>query len=309
MRATTLYIGALLGLAVSSEAQAVRNEPLGEVTVRAPENVYSEECSTALKDADNTGCNWAGDCGIEYATAVAFRVPKGWFRIEVKSGSWGSHGPNCGDLVELEHTWVHVAVPSTDGDYVVGATDLALGDPVYFATRQEEEVFFYLLDIDNLNNGGAVVVSLSQTFADDDNDSHQSANFGGDDCNDNDGQVYPGAPELCDGKDNNCDTTVDEYTDGDGDGSSDCADNDGDGFTEIGGDCNDINPNIFPCAQEIYDGIDNDCDGMVDNPANASGCGCGGAAGSGEVCGTGALFFGASLYWRRRLRRLPAARG
>ncbi|MBI5054986.1 MAG: putative metal-binding motif-containing protein, partial [Nitrospirae bacterium] len=29
------------------------------------------------------------------------------------------------------------------------------------------------------------------------------------DCNDNDNKVYPGAPKICDGKDNNCDGRLD----------------------------------------------------------------------------------------------------
>jgi len=41
-------------------------------------------------------------------------------------------------------------------------------------------------------------------------------------------------------------------------------DRDGDGFTICGGDCNDNNADINPDATEICDGVDNDCDGMID---------------------------------------------
>ena len=42
-------------------------------------------------------------------------------------------------------------------------------------------------------------------------------------------------------------------------------DNDGDGYTEDGGDCDDSNASIYPVAPEISDdGIDNDCDGQID---------------------------------------------
>jgi hypothetical protein len=42
-------------------------------------------------------------------------------------------------------------------------------------------------------------------------------------------------------------------------------DNDGDGLSECAGDCNDADPAIHPGAAEVCDGLDNNCDGIVDN--------------------------------------------
>jgi hypothetical protein len=78
---------------------------------------------------------------------------------------------------------------------------------------------------------------------------------GGDDCDDADPDTHPGAAELCDGKDNNCDGIIDR------------PDNDKDGFTAAdcgGNDCDDFNPLTYPGAEEISDGRDNDCDGEID---------------------------------------------
>ncbi|MCO4771781.1 MAG: putative metal-binding motif-containing protein, partial [Deltaproteobacteria bacterium] len=75
---------------------------------------------------------------------------------------------------------------------------------------------------------------------------------GGSDCNDAAANVYPGAPELCDGStvDNNCNGTAnDEGADVDGDGTNTCTD------------CDDADANVFPGGSEICDGKDSDCSG------------------------------------------------
>ncbi len=95
----------------------------------------------------------------------------------------------------------------------------------------------------------------------------------GDDCDDTDAAVNPGASEDCyDGIDNDCDFAVDCS---DSDCFSDpgcCEDKDSDGYgvgdlsacPESGEDCDDSDPFTYPGAIEICDEKDNDCDGEID---------------------------------------------
>jgi len=77
------------------------------------------------------------------------------------------------------------------------------------------------------------------------------------DCDDNNPGVHPGAEEHSNGVDDDCDGIIDNHTPE--------YDDDGDGFNEYDGDCDDYDPSAYPGATEVPgDGVDNDCNGAID---------------------------------------------
>ena len=127
----------------------------------------------------------------------------------------------------------------------------------------------YYVDADNDGFGDDATGTLACT---------QPANtvtIGGD-CDDTNNAIYPGATEICDGFDNNCNGTNDEglifntyYLDSDNDqfgagiGLVSCQAIPLPGYVLVNGDCDDMNPNVYPGATEILgNDMDENCDGV-----------------------------------------------
>jgi hypothetical protein len=144
-------------------------------------------------------------------------------------------------------------------------------------------------------------ISITKQAIDADNDGYDEEV----DCNDASQEVHPDADEVCDGEDNDCDGDIDEdptdgetlYADVDGDGAGDATTatpvcSDSAGWVADDSDCDDNEARSFPGNPEVCDGIDNDCDGAIDDAAtdvstwyaDTDGDGYGDASVSAESC-------------------------
>jgi len=140
----------------------------------------------------------------------------------------------------------------------VGALTIALSSLIWGCETKE---------VEDTDTNDAILVST-----DEDGDGY----FPPEDCDDTDDDVNPGAVELCDQIDNNCNDEIDEgvadvfYLDADGDGYGDDeqtieACEQPTGYELTGGDCDDDDEEVKPNAFEDCNGIDDDCNGAIDD--------------------------------------------
>ena len=105
------------------------------------------------------------------------------------------------------------------------------------------------------------------------------------DCDDNDPTSFPGGIEVCDAADNNCTGGVDEGFDTDNDSVTTCGPDGIPGNADD--DCDDTTGALSPLVVETCDGVEEDCDGVIDNGFDTDGdfvttCGPDGVAGNAD---------------------------
>jgi hypothetical protein len=98
------------------------------------------------------------------------------------------------------------------------------------------------------------------------------------DCDDSNADINPAASEICNDLDDNCNGIVDEglpyftyYADADGDGYGNpgspllvCFTTSPSGYVTDNTDCDDTNAGIYPGADEVFNGTDDNCNGEID---------------------------------------------
>lgn len=187
-------------------------------------------------------------------------------RVEILAGDFDGN-----DLAQVALSWdgpvgssSPPANPGLDGLADFTVEPLPLGEYTITVTA-----------VDPAGLTGTASVSFSVVERDADGDGFEHDGLGGGDCDDNDPTINPDGVETCNGLDDDCDTVVDDgvllpwQADADGDGFGDpnatledCSPPPG--YVDNGLDCDDTQAASWPGNPELCDGLDNDCNGEID---------------------------------------------
>ena len=234
----------------------------------------NEDCDDTSPDSSPIGvevCDGAdNDCNEEIDDGMVFfdtyedldldefgtdNVIRNWCAIEA---GWAKDATDCDD---------------TEPTTYPGAPEV-IADGVDQDCNQVDTCYG---DLDNDNYGSEDLIDDSDLNCD--NLSSLTASTA-DDCNDNSADFYPGAPEVPgDGLDQNCDEVDSCYADLDSDTYGDnfgvvldddleCDNGSTDDMVARDGDCDDDDPAVNPEALEQCDSVDNNCDGILDDPSS-----------------------------------------
>ena len=211
------------------------------------------------------GIQFSSSSAIQYSYLTATLTAGQCISFTPSATSYSWSGPDA-FTAATQNTSVASAVLASSGIYTVTVTNNATGCSTSASTSTvtvNSNVTYYA-DSDGDTYGDASSTTLSCTGA--------PGGYVADatDCNDGNSSINPGATEVCNFLDDDCDGTTDEgityllyFNDADGDtygagvASSYCTDP-GAGFSLTGDDCNDLAFGINPGATEVCNGIDDD---------------------------------------------------
>jgi hypothetical protein len=239
-----------------------RHEPLNGAEQLSPELVNPDATVDAYYDGIDQNCDGSDD----------FDADQDGYAAGDKENRAGEYGDDCDDTSVDINPGIEVERCNDVDDDCDGLID---GDDDN-VDPDDVRTWFVDADDDGYGLAGTEATSCSSLdgyVQDDDTD-----------CDDSDGAVNPAAQEICNDIDDDCDLAIDDDDD-DVDASQggverwEDADEDGygdafsgawyciapDGLVDNTEDCDDEDAAVNPDATEICDGIDNDCDGALDD--------------------------------------------
>ena len=240
-------------------------------------------------DGDGYGINEVVPCGVLTSddcddTQVLY--------ADIDGDGFGSGTPEaCGINNNLDCFELDITYGDADGDGY--GSDEVVPCGVLTSDDCDDALLLYAdIDGDGFGSGTPIACGIADnsdclplyiTYTDADGDGFGTEPYApcgpvnSDDCDDDNDAIYPDAPEVCDGLDNDCNGLTDDalvfidyYADADGDTYGNAAitsttcDGAPVGYVTNSTDCDDTQNTVYPGATEVCDGLDNDCDGEYD---------------------------------------------